>query len=76
MSISVVLPYIQIALALLLVGGVLLQRTDASLGAAFGADSFSSGNFTRRGGEKILFRATIIIAALFVVSAFLGLILK
>ena len=71
-----VLPYIQIALALLLVGGVLLQRTDASLGAAFGADSFSSGNFTRRGGEKILFRATIVVAVLFVVAAFLGLILK
>lgn len=76
MSISAVLPYIQIALSLLLVGGVLLQRTDASLGAAFGADSFSSGNFTRRGGEKLLFRATIVIAVLFVISAFTALIIK
>ncbi len=76
MSLSAVLPYIQVVLALLLVGGVLLQRTDASLGAAFGADSFSSSNFTRRGGEKILFRATIIIAILFVASAFVGLILQ
>ncbi len=68
-----ILPYIQIALSLLLVGGVLLQRSDASLGAAFGSDSATGGHFTRRGFEKLLFNATILIAILFVISTILPL---
>ena len=74
MSIQAILPYIQIVLALLVIGGVLLQRSEAGLGGAFGGDSFSSGAYTRRGAEKILFRATITIAILFVLSAFIALI--
>jgi preprotein translocase subunit SecG len=38
-----VLPYVQIALAVLLMVAVLLQQTAAGLGGAFGADNFSSG---------------------------------
>jgi protein translocase SecG subunit len=75
MSISAVLPYIQIILSLLLMGGILLQRSEAGLGGAFGADSFSSGAYARRGAERSLFRLTVVIAVLFVLSAFLGLIL-
>jgi protein translocase SecG subunit len=48
---------------------VLLQRTGASLGGAFGADNFSSGFHTRRGLEKTLFRATIVLGILFALSA-------
>lgn len=69
MEISGVLPYVQIALSVLLMVAILLQRTGASLGGAFGADNFSSGFHTRRGLEKTLFRATIVLAILFALSA-------
>ncbi|MFZ2049032.1 MAG: preprotein translocase subunit SecG [Minisyncoccia bacterium] len=67
------LPYIQIILSLLLIGGILLQRSEAGLGSAFGADGMSSGKYNRRGLEKTLFYATILVAILFAVSAFLSL---
>ncbi len=70
-----ILPYIQVFLSLLLVAGVLLQRSEASLGAAFGSDS-SNMHFTRRGFEKLLFKATCVVAALFVLSAFASLTLS
>ena len=69
------LPYIQIALSLLLVAGVLLQRSEASLGTAFGSDSALGGRFMRRGFEKLSFNATILVGILFVLSAFANLLL-
>lgn len=69
-----VLPYVQIILAILLIGAVLLQRTGASLGGAFGADNFSSGFHTRRGLEKTLFLATIVLGVLFALSALVALV--
>jgi len=67
------LPYIQIILSLLLIGGILLQRSEAGLGSAFGQDGMSAGRYNRRGLEKTLFYATILIAILFAVSAFASL---
>jgi protein translocase SecG subunit len=69
MTVVAVLPYIQIALSILLVLFVLLQQTGASVGGAFGGDNFSAAYHTRRGSEKWLFYATIIAGTLFVVSA-------
>ncbi len=71
-----VLPYIQIGISLLLMGAVLLQRTGASLGGAFGADNFSSGFHTRRGFEKTLFQATIVLGILLALSALINLIIS
>lgn len=68
-----VLPYVQIILAVLIIGSVLLQRTGASLGGAFGGDNFTSGFHTRRGLEKTLFYATIILGILFAISALVNL---
>jgi preprotein translocase subunit SecG len=76
MGILGVLPYVQIVLSALLVGSILLQRTGASLGGAFGADNFSSGFHTRRGLEKNLFYATIVLAVLFALSALVNLLLS
>ena len=68
------LPYAQIILSVLLVGAILLQRTGAQVGGAFGgSDNFSSAFHTRRGLEKTLFTATIIISILFALSALLNL---
>lgn len=68
------LPYIQLILSVLLVAAILLQRTGAQVGGAFGgSDNFSSAFHTRRGFEKILFIVTIIIGILFAVSALVSL---
>ena len=69
------LPYIQIGLSVLLIGAVLLQQSAAGLGGAFG-DNFSGGFHTKRGFEKTLFRASIVIAALFVAFALVALMLR
>lgn len=63
------LPYVQIVLAVLLIAGVVLQQRGASLGGAFGGDNFASTFYKRRGAEKFLFTATIVIAILFVLAA-------
>lgn len=76
-SVSGLIPYIQIGLSVLLILGVLLQQSEAALGSAFGGgDSFSSGHHTKRGLEKTIFIATIIVAILFAVTSFSLLLLK
>ena len=62
------LPYIQIALSVILIALVLLQQSESSLGSAFGADSFGANYKSRRGAELIVFRSTIVVGALFVIS--------
>ena len=75
-SIAGILPAIQIILSVLLIAGVLLQRSEAALGSAFGDDSWSSSRHSRRGSEKTIFIGTIIVAILFIVSAFAALFLR
>lgn len=70
------LPYVQIGLSVLLIGAILLQQTGASLGGAFGADNFSSGFHTRRGLEKTLFQASIVLSILFALSALVNLLIS
>lgn len=70
------LPYIQIVLSVLIIITILMQRTGASLGGAFGADNFSSGFHVRRGAEKMLFNATIVLGILFAASALVSLFLN
>jgi len=62
------LPIIQIVLAIVLVVAILLQQRGAGLGSAFGGGDDSIANYERRGFERTLFRGTIIIAIIFVVS--------
>lgn len=75
MTLAGVLPYIQIALSVLLVCSILLQQTGASVGGAFGGDNFSAAYHTRRGSELFLFWATIVIAVLFGLTALATLVL-
>jgi len=63
------LPYAEIILAILLIVGIVLQQRGATLGGAFGGDNFASTFYKRRGAEKFLFVATIIIAVLLVLAA-------
>lgn len=72
-----VLPYSQIIISVLLIVAVLLQRSEAGLGGTFGGGSnFGSSFHTKRGFEKNLFVATIVLAILFVASAILAFYLK
>ena len=73
--IPTVLPYVQITLAILLVASILLQQRGSSLGGAFGGDNFSATFNKRRGAELFIFKATAVLATLFVLSALLNVIL-
>lgn len=70
-----ILPYIQIILSVLLVTVILMQQNEAGLGGIMGGDSFSSTHHTRRGFERTLFQATIVLSILFALSAFAALLL-
>lgn len=74
-SLSLTLPYIQIGLSVVLVAAILLQQSAAGMGGAFG-DNFAAGFHTRRGFEKTLFTATIVLGALFAVSALVALLIR
>ena len=70
------LPWLQIILSVVLIGLILLQRSGAELGGAFGGGDAGGGTlYTRRGFERILFFTTIACAVLFVVVNFAALLL-
>jgi preprotein translocase subunit SecG len=73
MNIDSILQIITIGSAILMILAILLQQRGASLGAGFG----SSGELytTRRGLDKNLFEATIIMSVIFVLSILVGLLL-
>lgn len=76
MTVAGILPYIQIVLSVLLVASVLLQRTSASMGGAFGGDNFSATYHTRRGSEKVLFYATVSLGVLLAATSFAAFLLQ
>lgn len=63
----------QIGVSLLLIGSILLQQRGAGLGSSFGG----GGQFYRskRGFEKVLFLATIVLAVVFSLTAIINLII-
>lgn len=73
MDINTVLSATTVVSAVLLILMILLQSRGATLGAGFGA----SGELftTRRGLEKNLYEATIVMSVVFVLSIVVGLII-
>ncbi len=73
MQIDTLLQFVTLGSGVLMIICILLQQRGASLGAGFG----SSGELytTRRGLDKSLFDATIVLAVIFVLSILVGLIL-
>lgn len=73
MTIDGILQFVTITSGVLMMISILLQQRGASLGAGFG----SSGELytTRRGLDKNLFEATIVLAVVFVLSILTGLLL-
>ena len=73
MTIDIILQIVTVGSGVLMMTCILLQQRGASLGAGFG----SSGELftTRRGLDKNLFEATIVLAVIFVLSIMTGLLL-
>lgn len=73
MTIDAILQIITVGSAILMVLAILLQQRGATLGAGFG----SSGELytTRRGLDKNLFEATVILAVVFIFSILAALLL-
>lgn len=65
---------IQVISAALLIGAILLQQRGVGLGSAFGGEGAIYR--TKRGVEKGLFIATIILSIVFFASALAGVILR
>lgn len=63
-----------VVISILLILSVLIQQQGSGLGRAFGGDS--GAYRTRRGAEKFLFWATIILAALFAVLGVSNVLIK
>ena len=74
-TLKAILPYAELTLSLLLIIGIVLQQRGAGLGGAFGGDNFASTFYKRRGAEKFLFNATIVVAVLFTLTAIAGFII-
>lgn len=73
MSIDMILQIVMVGSAILMLAAILLQQRGATLGAGFG----SSGELytTRRGLDKNLFEATVILAVIFILSILASLLL-
>ena len=67
---SELLIIVQIIVSVLLVGAIIIQTKGTGFGRSFGAGSQS---FTRRGLEKLVFRATFVLAGLFILVSILQL---
>ncbi len=67
------LPFIQIIISVLLIATILFQQRGTALGSSFGGE----GGFyaTRRGMQKKIFFASIFFGILFIICAFLNLLL-
>ena len=68
------LPIIQIIVAILIIVLILLQQRGTALGSAFGGDSGGSYS-TRRGLQKKIFIASIILTVIFLLLAVLNLLI-
>lgn len=75
-TIAQLLPYIQLILAILLIVVISLQRPGDGMEGALGGTASNLTHFSRRGGERVLFFATIIIALIFVGTAVIGILLS
>jgi len=62
-----ILHIVQIVISILLVILILIQQKGSGLGAAFGGEG--AVYRTKRGAEKIIFMATIVLSVLFFLSA-------
>jgi len=63
------LPSVLIVLAVILIILVLLQRANTDASGAFSSDGGTGAPLVKRGAEKMLHKATLLVAVLFVGTA-------
>ncbi len=63
------LTIIHIVVTILLIGLILMQNSKGGLGSAFGG---GEGFRTRRGAERIVFLATVVVAVLFLITSIIN----
>ncbi len=73
MSMLFFLNLVQVLISVLLVAAILLQQRGGGLSPVFGGEG--GAYRTRRGMEKMVFRATIVLVILFLLTAILNVIL-
>jgi len=64
MNLSTILNYVQVGASILLMVTILMQQRGSGLGGAIGGSSMEYS--TKRGVEKGVFTATIVLAAIFI----------
>lgn len=69
-----ILSYVQIGLGVLMIIGVLMQQKGSGLSSAIGGGSGMEYS-TKRGAEKFIFQATIVISILFLATSIARLLL-
>ena len=71
-----ILNIVQIVLSILLIILILLQQRGAGLGGTFGGSGEGGVYYKKRGAEKIIFTSTIVLAVLFILTAFVRMLIK
>lgn len=72
MNLATIIPQITLVLGVVLIVLILLQRPQTDSAGAFSSEGGSAAH-TRRGAEKTIFRATILVAVLFALSSIIAL---
>ncbi|MBI5621105.1 preprotein translocase subunit SecG [Candidatus Gottesmanbacteria bacterium] len=70
---STIILVVHILVSLSLIGLILLQSSQGGLGSAFGG---SEGYRTKRGAERIVFTATIILSVLFLITSIITFLMR
>ncbi|MEK7074065.1 MAG: preprotein translocase subunit SecG [Patescibacteria group bacterium] len=70
---NIVLTVIQVMVSLGLIALILLQSSKGGFGAGFGGGEMYR---TKRGAEKIVFTSTIVLAAIFLITSLLNVIIR
>ena len=71
---ATILKYFELVISILLITAIIVQNRSSGLSATFGGSG--TIHVKKRGAEKVLFNATIVLAVLFVASAILALFVR
>lgn len=69
-----ILKYFELVVSILLILAILVQNRSSGLSSTFGGSG--AIHVKKRGAEKVLFQATIVLAVLFVASSILALFVR
>ena len=71
---ATILKYFELVVSILLITAIMVQNRSSGMSATFGGSG--TIHVKKRGAEKVLYNATIVLAILFVASAILALFVR